>query len=119
MLTKSKEKVLGKWITHLTATGHPARHQFIREMAEQIRARQCIQEENVLLSLGITWVQRFIKWNPHLQTVISRSIEAAQIKEVTPAVITYFFDALKACMENYQITMENTYNMDETGLIFH
>jgi len=38
MLTKSEEKVLGKWITHLTATGHPARHQFIREMAEEIRA---------------------------------------------------------------------------------
>ena len=29
MLTKSEEKVLGKWITCLTATGHPARHEFI------------------------------------------------------------------------------------------
>jgi len=64
-------------------------------------------------------VQRFIKRNPHLQTVISRSIEAARIKEVTPAVIISFFDALKACTETYQITTENTYNMDETGAPFH
>ena len=54
MLTKSEEKVLGKWITHLTATGHPARHQFIREMAEEIRARCGVVKENVLLLLGVT-----------------------------------------------------------------
>jgi hypothetical protein len=117
MLTKSEEKVLTKWITHLTATGHPARHEFIREMAEEIRARRAIQEENILRPLGATWVQRFIKRNPDLKTVISRSIEAARIKEVTPKVVADFFDALKECIEDYQITPENMYNMDETGLI--
>jgi len=34
-LTKAEEKVLVKWITHLTATGHPARHAFIRDMASK------------------------------------------------------------------------------------
>lgn len=91
MLTKSEEKVLAQWITHLTATEHPARHQFIREMAEEIRARRGFVKENVLLPLGVTWVQRFIKRNPHLKTVISRSIEAARIKEVTPTVVANFF----------------------------
>jgi hypothetical protein len=119
MLTRLEEKVLGKWITHLTATGHPARHQFIREMAEEIRARRRVQEDNVLLPLGVTWVQRFIKRNPHLQTVISRSIEAARIKEVTPKVVANFFEALETCMKDYQITAENMYNMDETGIICH
>jgi hypothetical protein len=119
MLTKSEEKVLGKWITHLTATGHPARHEFIRDMAEEIRRRRGIQEDIVGLPLGVTWVQRFIKRNPHLKTVISRSIEAARIKEVTSEVVSNFFDALKTCMDDYQITMENVYNMDETGIICH
>jgi hypothetical protein len=36
-LTATEEKVLADWITHLTATGHPARHDFIQEMAEEIR----------------------------------------------------------------------------------
>jgi hypothetical protein len=36
-LTKVEEKVLAEWITQLTATGHPTRHEFIHEMAEEIR----------------------------------------------------------------------------------
>ena len=36
-LTTTAEKVLADWITHLTATGHPTRHNFIRKMAEEIR----------------------------------------------------------------------------------
>ena len=36
-LTVTEEKVLADWITHLTATGHPTRHNFIRKMAEEIR----------------------------------------------------------------------------------
>ena len=39
-LTAAEEKVLADWITHLTATGHPARHDFIREMAEEIRNKR-------------------------------------------------------------------------------
>ena len=39
-LTKAEEKVLAEWITRLTATGHPARHEFIREMAEEIRRKR-------------------------------------------------------------------------------
>ena len=40
-LTKAEEKVLVKWITHLTAMGHPARDEFIRDMAEEIRRKRC------------------------------------------------------------------------------
>jgi hypothetical protein len=112
LLTKVEEKVLVKWITHLTATGHPARHAFIREMAEEIR-KQCGSE--IGLPLGVTWVQQFIGRHSQLKTVISRSIEAARIKDVTTEVVTNFFDALQACMEKYEIMPENMYNMDETG----
>src|SRR2546423_1201289 len=37
--------------------------------------------------------------------------------EVTPEVISSFFGALKACIEEYKITPENMYNMDETGTV--
>ena len=53
-LTKPDEKVLVKWITHLTATGHPARHEFIRDIAEEIRRQRRSQNENTELSLGVT-----------------------------------------------------------------
>jgi hypothetical protein len=113
-LIKTEEKVLVKWITHLTATGHPARHAFIRDMAEEIR-QQRGPEMGIELPLGSTWVQQFIGRHSQLKTVISRSIEAARIKDVTIEVVMKFFEALEACKEEYQITLENMYNMDETG----
>src|SRR5947207_1398580 len=115
-LTKAEEKVLADWITQLTATGHPARHEFIRELAEEIRRKRHIEIRDFeLIPLGKSWVQQFLKRHPHLQTVISRSIEASRIKEVTKEVVINFFEALEACLTKYQISWENVYNMDETG----
>ena len=118
-LTKAEEKVLAEWITRLTVTGHPARHEFIREMAEEIRRKRTGKIDSFqLTSLGSSWVQQFLKPQPHLQTVISRSIEASRVKEVTKEVIVSFFNALEACMAEYQISWENVYNMDETGIVY-
>src|ERR1700741_884295 len=39
-MTKGEEKSLERWIERLTATGHPATHEFIREMAEEIRKQR-------------------------------------------------------------------------------
>src|SRR5437016_13195494 len=36
LLSNGKEKALIRWITRLTATGYPARHDLLREMAEEI-----------------------------------------------------------------------------------
>ena len=118
-LTKVEEKVLAEWITRLTATGHPARHEFIREMAEEIRRKRTKEIDTLqLISLGSSWVQQFLKRQPHLQTVISRSIEASRVKEVTKEVVISFFNTLEACMAEYQILWKNVYNMDETGIFY-
>src|SRR5438132_7116359 len=71
------------------------------------------------LPLGTTWVQQFIGRHSQLKTVISQSIEAARITDVTTEVIINFFKALEVCMKEYNITTENMYNMDETGQTFH
>src|SRR5438270_4775698 len=122
-LTKAEEKVLVSWITHLTATGHPARHAFIKDMAEEIRQQRGSQidvgRDSRDLPLGTTWVQQFIGRHSQLKTVISQSIEAARITDVTTEVVTNFFKALEVCMKEYDITTENMYNMDETGQTFH
>ena len=54
-----------------------------------------------------------------MKTIISQSIEAARITDVTTEVVTNFFKALEVCMKEYNITTENMYNMDETGQTFH
>lgn len=119
-LTKAEEKVLANWITRLTATGHPARHDFIRDMAEEIRKQRGVTIQlHLNIPLGKSWVQQFITRHPYLQTTISRSIEASRIRDVTKEVIVNFFDALEACIEEYQISWKNVYNMDETGKPFY
>ena len=65
--------------------------------------------------LSASWSRQFINRHTHLKTVISRSIEASRIKEVTKDVILNFFDVFERCLENHQITLDNVYNMDETG----
>jgi len=54
-LTIREENVLVEWITHLTACGHPPRHAFIRDLAQEIqssRTQRNGDSSNPLFSLG-------------------------------------------------------------------
>ena len=117
LLSKPEEKALEGWITRLTATGHPARHDFIRDMAEEIRRQRTsgIESPYSTASIHPSWVQRFIKRHPHLKTTMTRSIEAARIKDVTKETVATWFAQLQETIEANNITLENIYNMDETG----
>ena len=69
LLSGPKEKALKEWIICLTVTGHPVTHEFIREMAEEIRKKHVasINDEMELVSydpIGSTWVRSFIKHHP-------------------------------------------------------
>ena len=116
-LSKAEEKALDGWITRLTTTGHPARHDFVCDMAEEIRNQRIPNANNprTNIPLGPSWVQLFLKRHPHLHTTMSRSIEAACIKDVTKDSIHEFFEKLEETIEEHQIMLENAYNMDVTG----
>jgi Tc5 transposase DNA-binding domain len=119
LFSKPQEKALTTCITDLTATGYPAHHDFIRDMAEVIRKQNRIDNAiKHLPRIGERWVRQFIKRHPYLKTILSRSIEAARIKDVTAKVIVKWFKMFEEVIEEHQITMENIYNMDETGINF-
>ena len=107
ILSKAQEKALVSWVTDLTATGHPAHHDFIREMADEVR-KQSRSDDNARapLPIGTTWVRQFIKRHPYLKTTLSRSIELVRIKEVTADAVIDWFEKLQAVIEEHQITME-------------
>jgi hypothetical protein len=82
-LTKAEEKVLTNWITRLIATGHPARHEFIREIVEEIRNKQGEEiQPHLNILLGKSWVQQFIGQHSHLKTVILYSIKASILRQL-------------------------------------
>lgn len=116
-LTLVEEQALAQWITQLTVTGHPARHAFIREIAEEIRKQRHSNSPVPVIypSLGDSWVPQFLSRHPNLQTTISRLIESARVKEVSSESIMRFFSVFCSILEEKQIPLENVYNMDETG----
>jgi len=117
-LSIAEEKALSRWISQMTAAGHPVRHGYIREMAYHLlisRYRDSAKPPSFHAYIGDTWVQRFLHRNPRLATVISCTIEAARLKETTKEAIEEWFDQFMEAIAGHQILDENKYNMDETG----
>ena len=121
LLIIPEEKALVGWITRLTMTGHPATHAFIRELAEEIREHRVgqINDEMELVSypsIGVSWVQTFLKRHSQLETTLSHAIEASRITTIRKAAMRKFFDDYQNVLAEEGINEEHTYNMDETGL---
>ena len=117
-LTCIKEKVLIEWIQHLTVTEHLARHFFIWELADEIKAQwDSARNVSFYTPLSASWSWQFINCHTYLKTVISHSIKASHIKDVTKEVILTFFEAFECCIEEYQITLNNIYNMNEMDTV--
>ena len=50
-----------------------------------------------------------------MKTALSRSIEAARLKEVSSELVLESFEILTEVIEELDIRLEDIYNMDETG----
>ena len=94
LLTRAEERALVKWLTHLTASGYPARHSFLRKMAEGLQIMRIAKindasEELVSYPpIGKNWPTRFLHRHPQLKIMIAHAIEVCRIKEVIrPAIV--------------------------------
>jgi hypothetical protein len=121
ILTIAEEDALAECITRLATVGHPPKHAFIRELAEEIQSTRLRNENDphnipaFRLPIGDSWVQRFIHRHFDLETAFSRTIEAARVKEVTKEALDHWFEELKKTIEEKKIRIDDMYNMDETG----
>ena len=121
ILTNPEENALAECITRLALVGHPPKHAFIRELAEEIRSSR-LQAQNpqndsypVPFPIGDSWVQRFIHRHFELETACSQTIEAARIQEVTKEGLDRWFNEFEKTIKEKNIRIEDMYNMDETG----
>ena len=113
-LTPAEEMALVQWVQHLSATGHPVRHPFLVELAEEIRDQRLKADNVVRRPLGQKWVQRFLKRNPALKSQLAKSIEQACV-EVTKEQVLAWFSVFQCAVKENNVKPENIYNMDETG----
>src|SRR5579864_789232 len=104
-LTPDEECALVRWVEHLSCTGNPVHHSFLRELAEEIRKPRVESEGHDPGTLGKNWVSRFLARNPALQSKVAKNIEVAR-KEVTEAQIANWFAAFTRVVEEYGILQE-------------
>jgi sRNA-binding carbon storage regulator CsrA len=80
-LSGAEKQVLIAWCKHVAAGGNPARHQLVREMAQEIMMC-CDASVNTdgmqlitLPSIGKDWVKHFVLCHPGVKTTISVKID--------------------------------------------
>jgi hypothetical protein len=61
------------------------------------------------------WSRRFVSRHPELETVQGQPIDAVRVNCATPEAINKWYDAYLDTVQQYEILLENTYNMDESG----
>lgn len=119
-LTEVEEKELARWITLCTVSGRAPIPEVIHEMAEGIRRRRVkgVNESSLEFvsyePIGKRWVGRFLNRFPHLKTERGKKIEAVRM-EASEDDYRDYFEKLRVAIDEFEVLLENTYNMDETG----
>jgi hypothetical protein len=114
-LSRQEEKALVDWISQATAAGNPVPHEYIKEMAEEIK-RARVGDGEFMPPFGTTWTRVFLKRYPQLKTKLSKAIELARAKDVTREQILAFNQEFRQAIQEKQIKPEHIYNCDETGI---
>ena len=121
ILSDSEEKALAKWITTLTLTGLPPSYSAIKNMVDAIRARRAASVNTPSMQLvsysplGKRWVSRFITRHRFLKSVYARRIDANRADQSKREVIERWFNVVAQVFAEYDIDLENVYDMDESG----
>ena len=106
-LTPQQEAELVKYIEELTARRIPPTREMIRNFASAV-AQKPVSE---------SWVTRFINRHAiHLISQYSTGMDADRHNADSFVEYKLYFDSLQAKIAEYDVEVENTYNMDETGV---
>jgi len=117
ILSSAEERILVKWITHLTRTGYPLSLALALEMAETICSQryQLSKQAPHRRPIGKRWLDRFRTRHPEIQGVWTRQIESARYTALNSATVQGWFDAVTDLYIQHQYPPERIYNMDESG----
>jgi len=111
-LSNRQEEMLKRWIIDLEAQGHPPTFSAVRELAVVVSKATGGPE-----SIGQNWTDRFLHRHPKVHSKIGKKIHVLRLKTTTPEALEGWFGYVKTVRERYNIQCDNTYNMDETGIV--
>lgn len=107
-LTPAQEDSMIKWMNQLYRWGFPARLDMLRSMAEKLADRV----------LGVNWVTKFLRRHKDtIQTRYSRQLDNNRARAADPKQLIEFYQLWQTILHDKRITIDNIYNMDETGVL--
>lgn len=110
-LSPPQEEFLADWILEQDSQGYPPSHTRAREMATRV-----LRSNGDTRRLGKDWIQKFIRRNPRVASVIGRRIDASRIDGTSQEALQDFYTLFKATETRYHILVDNIWNMDEHGI---
>lgn len=79
-------------------------------------AAQILRMNGDLDSLGRRWIYHFMERNPLVASVIGRKLQAERAEAATPEQVQAFYDLFERVRKRFSIRVEDTWNIDETGV---
>ncbi|CDU23184.1 related to transposase [Sporisorium scitamineum] len=86
----------------------------LKLLAEQLLQQQTDSNN---ATLGKNWVSTFKQHHPELTSYYSWVMDSQRVLASNPKVVEAYFDLLEDTSKEYNIVLENIYNMDETGFL--
>lgn len=106
-LTPAQEKVLVAWVRHLSRRAIPLTRTSLRDTASAIAGEP----------IGINWIDRFmLRQKVDLKIKWTQGLEKCRAQSLNPAAVKGYFDELLRIITEFNIPLENIYNMDEKGV---
>ena len=106
LLSASQEEVLVDWIKVQGHCGVPLTYSTLSQYAAEVAEKP----------VGASWPKRFLARHRDLKVKVTTGLEKARAKALNKPAVDDFFDKLTKLIEEFNITPENTYNMDEKGI---
>lgn len=84
-------------------------------MAEAIRHRWHSdgEQSKPLPPIGQNWYKRFLGRHPGLKLLYGRKLDHSRAMNNNPSILREFFDLYQRVLNEYNITADRTFNMDE------
>lgn len=105
-LSFAEERALVDWIKEHARRGIPLHASAVAQHASVICGR----------TISERWVQRFRVRHPDLKMKWTSNLEKCRAQALNPTAVSEFYDILEELVDEYKITEENIYNMDEKGI---
>lgn len=115
LLTPVEERTLVRWVIQNYTWGLPLALKQIRQFALEILIRKDPQPYGSLPPLSDRWHRKLLTRHPEIKRVSARGLDRVRASAAHIETISEYFELYHSLQQKYNISPQDTYNMDEKG----